>query len=439
MDGHDESLNLFFDKPVNHAFIKTQFIEHLPISQFGSNCIEFNVSSQNYLDLSRSQLFLKCKVVSEDNTALENIANLEGYKVGGDVCPSNLLFASMFSKVDLNIQHQNISSEIPSLCYSYKHYIDNLLSTTSDENLAIMFAKDPSKAMYANSLWKASHPDNSVEGGNPALKKRQKLIDSSQSFEMIGDIALDFMRQRRLLLHNTNVGLKFWRSSPEFALLSPITSPKFNVKILDAKLILCHVTLQPTVSLAIAESLELKPAQYHFEDSKIRTHTISKGSQSATLNELFGASKSPDKLYVCLIKSKAFLGDFLENPYFMQHANLSEIGFYLNNISLPGKPLQLNFDDSAYKSHFVEAWQRLNEQNPNNIVNFEDFHRGYTLFCFDLTNKEHFSELEPNTPEGSTKLELRFSKPLENSIVVVLYGKFKSLLTIDSARNVILQ
>jgi len=133
-----------------------------------------------------------------------------------------------------------------------------------------------------------------------------------------------------------------------------------------------------------------------------------------------------------MAKSASATGSFEENPYFFQHFNLSEIGFYLNNTPLPTKPLKLKFGDTPAESQYVEAWRRLRALNPDSIISYDDFHRGYTILCFDLT---HNKDLVYNQ-SGSTKLELKFDKPLEDWVTLFIYGKFKSLLTIDEFRNV---
>jgi len=436
MQAHDDTINLFCVQPTNKVISQVQMIEHLPISQLSNGCLEFSVTSQNFIDFSRSYIKLRCKVVIGENTPIKFIESLENYDVTGDVAPSNCLIASMFQKVDLSLQHQTISNDIPTYCYPYKYILDTLLTTKKTELPGILFTKDKSLTINTSSNWKdVTGTDNAVTGGNPALVKRAKFLNKGEEFVMSGSIGVDFLSQKRLLLHNTNIGLKFWPSAPEFSLLSSEKTQKFNIKILDAKLVLCHVTLDPAVSVAISDSLKLKSAQYPYIKSKMRTHSIAKGSQVMTINDLFG-NECPEQLIVCMVKSEAVSGSFQLTPYYFNHFNISEIGLYLNNISLPAKPLQVNFGDSAYQSHYLEAWQRLQDLNPDSIISFEDFHRGYTIFCFDLGNRENFEELLPNTHTGSTKLELRFSKALEDSVVVFLYGKFRGVLSIDYARNV---
>jgi hypothetical protein len=140
-----------------------------------------------------------------------------------------------------------------------------------------------------------------------------------------------------------------------------------------------------------------------------------------------------------MVDSENASASYLKNPYVFDSFKASEIGFYLNNIPLPSHPLKLNFGDTAYESHFIEAGQRLREKNPESIISLQDFHRGYSIFRFDLTRGENLDELQPNTHQGVTKLEIRFAEALKQTIVLFLYGKFRSLLTIDASRNVIIE
>ena len=472
MQAHGESLNLFTDELVNKAITQAQYVDHLPISQSGNGVVEFNITPQSFIDLSRSQLYLKCKVVRGDNhhigetirkdlssdpseaadneseedgsisgkTLLEKIrANAKNADLKNseerDVIPTNCLFGGLFQKVDLTIQQKNISNDVQTYTYPYKYLIDTLISTTQDIDRGKLFVKDECEAIDVPSFFNISgamlsylHTHNKFP---PSLEARAHVINKSREFELQGPLALDFFQQNRLLLHNTNLGLKFYQSSPEFNLLTGEISSKFNVKIIEARLRLCHVNLDPAVTVAISDTLKLKPAQYPYKTSKIHTYSIAKGSTNSVIADLF-SGQCPDKLFVFMVDSQNAAGNFRRNPYSFHHFNLSEIGFYVDNISLPSKPLKLDFGETASESNYIEAWQRLRDLNPNSIISYEDFHKGYSIFCFDLGN---YKDL-PILNSGTTKLELRFKSPLENSVTVFTYGQFKSCLSIDAARNV---
>lgn len=437
MEAHDRSLSFFNEEALNKAVIRSQMIDHLPISQIGSECIEFNIISQDFIDLSRSELYLKCKVVMNDNDAIKS-CSVAKYEAEGDVAVCNKLFSTLFNKVDFSLQQQNVSSDIPKYCFPYKAYLDKLLSTSCEEDPSVLFVKDESKGIDACSNYKAVTGNDDSLVGNEGLKKRAKFITTSNIFEMCGPMDIDFWKQDKLLLHNINIGLKLWSSSPEFYLMAGEKDKNFNVKILEAKLRLCHVTLDSGVVVAVSEALQLKPAQYPFVSSKCRAFNIPKGAQSATFTNMFTTNVAPQEIIVCLVKSNAFNGSWHHNPFNFINGSLSEIGYYVNNTSVPYRPLQLKFGTKAYDSHYIEAWQRLKKANPEMIISFEDFYKGYGVYLFDLSNGEQHG-LVSMGQNGTSKLELRFSEALDDTVVAFVYGKFKSLVTIDSARNIILE
>lgn len=458
MQAHGESLNLFTDELINKAITQAQYVDHLPISQSDNGFLEFNLTSNNFIDLSRSRLYLKCKVVMKDNESIGktvrkyppaeakdgetdeqqrirlDLVDLEKR----DVVPTNALLGGIFQKVDLTIQQRNISNDVQTYTYPYKYMVDTLINSTQDIDMGKLFVKDDTQTIDGASFFSTAESFEILEYMEKAKKipqtflTRAQVINKSREFEMQGPIALDFFQQNRLLLHNVNLGLKFYQSSPQFSLLSGQgDKSKFKIKILEARLRLCHINLDPAVTVAISDTLKLKPAQYPFTSSKLHTYSIPKGSTNSVITDVF-SSQCPDKLFVFMVDSVKAAGSFEENPYAFEHFNLSEIGFYVDNISLPSKPLKLDFGDTPSESNYIEAWQRIRELNPNSIISYEDFHKGYTIFCFDLGN---YKDLPVNN-FGSTKLELRFKSPLEKTVTVFTYGQFRSCLSIDAARNV---
>ena len=435
MDAHSPALNFFTEQGVNSGILQSQFIEHLPISlHTEAGYIEFNLTSPDFIDLSRSQILVKCKVTCGDDSAMPVIPNEAGYAAKGDCFVVNNFIDSIFDKVEFCIQGQNLTGDIPSHTYPFKSYIDRLLSETKEVNMGTLFVKDEAKGINACSAWKAldSNPDNAA--GNDALKKRSKVIEKSREFQMIGGLGIDFCKQPKYLLNNMNISIKFWQSDPAFSLLSAATDVNHKVKITDIRLILCHVKLTNELFLAVNESVKVRPVNYPFKKSIVKSYSIAKGMQSITLNDIF-SGKCPDKIIIAMTTTKQYLGTYQSNPFNFQNFKLSEVGLYVNNVSLPGKPLTLDFKTDAYKSNFAEAFERLKSISPvENTLNYEDFFRGTTLLALDLTNGET-GDLLPPIREGQTRLEMRFAEPLSDSINILIYGKDNACLTVDHARN----
>ena len=68
----------------------------------------------------------------------------------------------------------------------------------------------------------------------------------------------------------------------------------------------------------------------------------------------------------------------------------------------------------------------------------EDFGSGYALYAFDLTadlaEEGHFNLMK----HGNVRLDLKFGTALPNTINVIAYAEFESVLEIDKSRNIII-
>src|SRR5436309_1881370 len=76
--------------------------------------------------------------------------------------------------------------------------------------------------------------------------------------------------------------------------------------------------------------------------------------------------------------------------------------------------------------------------NEGNSIN-RDYSKGYTLFAFDLTSdlSANFAGHWNLIKHGSLRLEVRFEKPLEETVNCVVYAEFDNVIEIDSSRQVI--
>ena len=117
-------LMLFEPKAVNKGVEYLQYIECRPTNQItedGSVDIHIKASGSQYLDLQRSRLHVKAKLVKEDGSNLEE-ADM--------VTPVNLWMQSLFNQVDVYFQQKLVSSSGTN--YAYKAYMDVLLNFSED-------------------------------------------------------------------------------------------------------------------------------------------------------------------------------------------------------------------------------------------------------------------------------------------------------------------
>ena len=102
-------------------------------------------------------------------------------------------------------------------------------------------------------------------------------------------------------------------------------------------------------------------------------------------------------------------------------------------------PLTPNFESKEYVRCYHRLFSELGlaSKNAGNYIEYRDFIGGNTLFTFDLSP----SILDGNQFElmrsGNLRLELKFNKPLSESIHVLVYGEIDSLIEINKNREVI--
>ena len=103
-------------------------------------------------------------------------------------------------------------------------------------------------------------------------------------------------------------------------------------------------------------------------------------------------------------------------------------------------PVEPNFDANhfiaAYANLFAGTGKLMKDEGTD--IRREDFSGGYALYAFDLTadlaEEGHFNLLKP----GNVRLDLKFGTALPNTINVIAYAEFESVVEIDKSRNVII-
>ena len=135
-DFHQQELSLFVSAPSDTSLQSREWIEYRPINQVTDTAaLEFNIPAQSsaYIDLKRSVLRLKVKVVQRDDTPITE---------GEVVTLINLPLHTIFRQVEVNLQQTPLSHTGNN--YPYKAYIDTLLKT----NTAIQKAALRSQLFY---------------------------------------------------------------------------------------------------------------------------------------------------------------------------------------------------------------------------------------------------------------------------------------------------
>jgi len=418
-----------FEKPCNNiAYQKTQYVDYRPTSLLSSGgSLNFTIppTGSQYINLKKTHLQLKAKIVKADGTAP---------KATELVSPINLTLHSLFSQVDVQLQQQLVSST-GSQTYGYKAYMETVLEygrgAKKSQLQAQGFYKDVAGSMDDVTL-------GSEERGhlidNNGVLQRFGLFSGGTTVQLFGPLMADICQQNRLILNGVEIQIKLWPNKDTFCLMTSEENPAYKVEIVDAILKVCKVTPTPTLLVAHSAALKESNALYPYQKTQIKTFNIPSGQYNFLLDDIY-QGQVPSRMIIAMVKSKGFNGDYTLNPYNMELFEISNLGVFVNDESLPGKPLQMNREERDWMSAYHAMYDGLNKDGEDwgNDISRLDFAFGYAFFVFDLLPGD-----QPALHKANVRIEGAFSEALSENITIIVYGKFPAMLEITEARSILI-
>ncbi len=142
-----------------------------------------------------------------------------------------------------------------------------------------------------------------------------------------------------------------------------------------------------------------------------------------------------------MVSNASFIGDFVKNPFFFESFNLSSINLQINNISLPIRPLSVNFKGSETMLPYYLLNKCASKMNNNEGLVFDHsrYIDGYSLFAFDIAPLECIDSSLNLEKSGSVKLELKFSSALTEAVTLISLSLYQQVLEIDKTRQTLIQ
>ena len=425
------ALDLFSVPPTQTSVTKGTWVDIHPLASVtdsGPIEFEFEGKRQEFLDLAHTLLYVKAQVLKLDGSAIT-----DAEKVG----PVNLFLHSLFTQLDITLNGRSISDGTNT--YPYRAYLETLLSYGTEAKSTHLTAS----LFYKDTAGKMDEPDPTKTGNNvnQGLKKRTSFIKESSTVDLIGRVHGDIFNQEKFMLDGVKVRMKLHRSRNHFSLMSAELNPVYKVKINETTLKVRKVEISSPTYLGILGALKTSTAKYPIKRSMIKIHTISAGTMSKNLDNVF-RGRIPERIVVGIVDNDAFNGAYKKNPFNFQNYKLTSCGLIKNNEPLPGRPYQTNFPDDG-PGEFITAFQSLLTDigggcyDHGNTISRDEYASGYTLISFDtspdLCQKTY---LDPVT-EGDIRLELQFGEALAQTVNVIIYAEFDQLIEINENREIL--
>ena len=333
--------DLFTIPPTQASLEKGRWIDYHPLSSVENDDgpITFLAAgTEDYVDLSKTILFVEGKVVKADGTNL-------GGNEQSNVAPVNNFLHSLFKQVDVYLNGKQVTPAMGT--YAYRAYLETLLnydvSAKGSQLTSAMYYKDTAGEMESTGSLPVEETLSgnkkvmTAASGNQGFAKRHQFIQDGKKFTLSGPVFVDAFMGSRLLLNMVDLKLILNRSSDQFCLMDKNGSGSIlnaKVKLTDVILKVRKVRVSPTVSMGHELALKKMAAIYPIRRVECKTFVMPANIPSVRKDNIF-TGNIPKTFVFGLTDAKGFSGDYGNNPYNFQNYNVTTVTLTVNGEELP--------------------------------------------------------------------------------------------------------
>ena len=172
-------------------------------------------------------------------------------------------------------------------------------------------------------------PENLLEG--PVITKRMKLYSRPDCFMLHGKLGIDLLTTSELLYPDMKVGIRLIPARPNFYMISE--NPNVSLGIVDSSLYTRRVMLKEDYHKERMYQLAYAPVEYNYMETLAKT-SINPARQKQIFQENKFNNAPIRRIAFAMNSNSAFTGSFVENPFWYQHFNLTDI-----RILMGGQPI----------------------------------------------------------------------------------------------------
>ena len=423
--------NLGGKVPIVDDVLSSHEQEVCPTTSLDENCMgfEFQTDRNKYVDLRRSFLALKLKLVKgRGYDTYESKEKKKDYKdesavfteTGTDddeeevarITYVNNKLHSIFSKVEVYINNQQIYNS--NGLYAHKSYISNNFKAAISENKGVLkcegyeYEQDPED--ISNPLL------------DPFITRRMKLLSRPDGFMLYGKLRIDFFSTSELLYPNMKIRLRLIIARPSFYMKSD--NPNVSLGVVNWSLYTRRIALKDDYHKKRIDMLAYAPIEYIYLETLAMTFIIPARQNQFIQENIFNIAPIR-RVAIAMNTNSAFTGSFTENPFWYQQFDLIQI-----QILRGGQPsVDLTADNCRL---YVTTMKAMNFQDDIPSIPIVDFKDHYVL-VFDLTSMQDATEncQYPELVGEPLRLELNFTNPHENVTELFVLGERMSSVAVD--------
>ena len=408
-----------FAAPAQQQEIRDGYFETInPVNSLdGTRVVEFVIKgSEDYISLKDCILLLVVRVKNADNANLAAAA---------EIATINYPLASMFEHLEVYLNNDLVTNTSE---YGYRSYMETAFSYSNHaKNTWLQLAgyhEDTSGAM------------NTLGAANTGFEARKTMFTESALVELVGKIHSGLFNQEKLLLNNVDLRLVFTRNKDDFCVMS---ATPCKLELVEAQMVVRRVKLEDSKSNEIQSILSKNDILYHVPRVDMRTYTFPAGLRNISVRNPATGNALPSRIMLTIVSNNAYNGSVTENPFNFQHFNMTSADITVNAQSVYGKPLTINVPNKrcALLQWHHYAAMGFTSRDDGNGIGREDFNGGYFNIPADLQPSLPSDEYQDPLQSGNLEIDLAFSVALPNTVTVVVYLEYNSIIRMTSSRRAV--
>ena len=236
-----------------------------------------------------------------------------------------------------------------------------------------------------------------------------------------------------------NIDITLTPTTHNFRLMTPnLRMTDYVMDMKDISLIVKQILPSNPVLVGHQDvmSKEIAKARYFFIKEELRKFSLAKDTSSFYVEDAYNG-KIPQKMVIAFVSGESLSGSISKNPFNFRNFSLNYINVSLSGTPSPRGPLTFDFDSNTYLQSYYDLYKGKTNISDKRRITLKEFAKGYSLFVLDLSPQNDDTYYPPNRV-GNVRIELRFSRPLPESVVMLTRVTYPCLFDVDYARNIFL-
>jgi hypothetical protein len=335
------ALNLFNTPKLEVGIKRYLQTSLLPLRLTNEGPIEFlfPANSQFFYQLNSARLFAQYQILDGSGDPIDSFDAVGGGAPAGDGKPVvalvNTFPTAIWSSIDVTIGDSPITS-LATQNHPYKAYFEYFCSYGNDaqethllNNLCIMDTCDQFDSLDPTK--------------NLGLAARSTYCHNSRSFQSYLPLSsCDFMQVTHLLPPGVKFGLKLTRGKDEFALMSDNGFlGNYKVHLQQLRMFINLVDAHESVTKLIMDQWLKTPIVLPLNRTEVKHFIVTAGAVQKDISHMFHGA-IPKQVLIAFVTQSAFTGSYAENPFKLDHFDLSNIGLRWNGEQWPQMPYEVD-------------------------------------------------------------------------------------------------